>query len=48
MKNYKNFIKENIDIENIELFNDITNDLDILESIVVDSDDLFDSIDVKI
>ena len=47
MKNYKNFIKENIDIENIELFNDITNDLDILESIVVDSDDLFDSIDVK-
>jgi len=47
MKKYKNFLLEKNMIENKELFYNIISDIDILESIVTDSDELLNSIKAK-
>jgi len=44
MKNYKNFINEHLDIENKEIFCNLMQDLDVLESIVTNSEDILNSI----
>ena len=47
MKRYKNFIKENSALENIPFVSDVALELDILESIVTDSDALLKSIEAE-